>query len=162
VLLVSAGIVSLTFERGLPKGSERHSIVAALLTGLTITAYTLIDGMGVRASGTAIGYIAWLFAIEGIPFALAALVLRGAPSLSAPPADWAKAIAGGLIATIGYGIAIWAMGQAPFAGIVSLRETSVVFGALIGAVFLGERFGPVRYAAAALVAAGNLLLHLLG
>jgi drug/metabolite transporter (DMT)-like permease len=162
VLLVSAGIVSLTFERGLPGGNERHSIVAALLTGLTITAYTLIDGMGVRASGTAIGYIAWLFAIEGIPFALAALVLRGAPSLSAPPADWAKAIAGGLIATIGYGIAIWAMGQAPFAGIVSLRETSVVFGALIGAVFLGERFGPVRYAAAALVAAGNLLLHLLG
>jgi drug/metabolite transporter (DMT)-like permease len=160
VVLVSLGIVSLTFERGLPKGSERRAIVAALLTGLTITAYTLIDGMGVRRSGSAIGYIAWLFAIEGIPFGVAALVLRGAPSLTAPAADWAKAIAGGLIATIGYGIAIWAMGQAAFAGVVSLRETSVVFGALIGAVFLGERFGPIRYVAAALVASGNLLLHL--
>jgi drug/metabolite transporter (DMT)-like permease len=160
VVLVSLGIVSLTFERGLPQGSERRAIVAALLTGLTITAYSLIDGIGVRLSGSPLGYIAWLFAIEGIPFGLAALLLRGAPSLSAPAADWAKAIAGGLIATLGYGIAIWAMGQAAFAGIVSLRETSVVFGALIGAVFLGERFGPVRYAAAALVASGNLLLHL--
>jgi drug/metabolite transporter (DMT)-like permease len=161
VVLVSLGIVSLTFESGLPKGSERHSIIAALLTGLTITAYSLIDGMGVRRSGSPIGYIAWLFAIEGIPFGLGALILRGAPSLKAPAGDWAKAIAGGLIATVGYGIAVWAMGQAAFAGIVSLRETSVVFGAIIGAVFLGERFGPVRYLAAGLVAAGNLLLHLL-
>lgn len=160
VALVSLGIVSLAFERGLPRGRERRAVIAALLTGLTITAYTLIDGMGVRRSGSSIGYIAWLFAIEGLPFGIAALVLRGAPSRRAPASDWAKAIGGGLIATIGYGIAIWAMGQAAFAGVVSLRETSVVFGAVIGAVFLGERFGPVRYVAAALVAGGNLLLHL--
>ncbi len=161
VVLVSLGILSLAFETGLPRGRERRAVVAALLTGLTITAYTLIDGMGVRRSGAPIGYIAWLFVIEGLPFGIAALVLRGAPSRRAPKADWAKAIGGGLIATIGYGIAIWAMGQAAFAGIVSLRETSVVFGAIIGAVFLGERFGPVRYLAAALVAGGNLLLHLI-
>ena len=160
MILVSLGIVSLAFERGLPRGRDRHAIGAALLTGLTITAYTLIDGIGVRRSETALGYIAWLFAIEGIPFALGALVLRGAPSLAAPFSDWVKAIGGGIIATIGYGIAIWAMGQAAFAGIVSLRETSVVFGAAMGAIFLGERFGPWRYVAAALVAAGNLLLHL--
>lgn len=160
VALVSLGIVSLTFESGLPRGREGRSILAALVTGLTITAYTLIDGMGVRRSGAPLGYIAWLFAIEGLPFALAALALRGAPSRRAPAADWVKAILGGLIATLGYGIAIWAMGLAAFAGVVSLRETSVVFGAIIGAVFLGERFGPVRYLAAALVAAGNLLLHL--
>ncbi len=161
VVLVSLGILSLAFERGLPRGREGRSVAAALLTGLTITAYTLIDGMGVRRSGSALGYIAWLFAIEGLPFGIAAFVLRGAPSWRAPRGDWTKAILGGLLATIGYGIAIWAMGQAAFAGIVSLRETSVVFGAIIGAVFLGERFGPVRYLAAALVASGNLLLHLL-
>ena len=160
VALVSLGIVSLAFENGLPRGAERKAIAAALLTGLTITAYTLIDGMGVRRSGAPIGYIAWLFAIGGLPFGIGALILRGAPSWRAPGADWAKAIAGGLIATIGYGIAIWAMGQAAFAGIVSLRETSVIFGAILGAVFLGERFGPARYVAAALVAGGNLLLHL--
>lgn len=160
VVLVSLGILSLTFENGLPRGRERTAVAAALLTGLTITAYTLLDGMGVRRSGAPIGYIAWLFVIEGLPFGIAALVLRGAPSRRAPKADWAKAILGGLIATVGYGIAIWAMGVAAFAGVVSLRETSVVFGAILGAVFLGERFGPVRYLAAALVASGNLLLHL--
>jgi drug/metabolite transporter (DMT)-like permease len=160
VALVSFGIVSLAFERGLPQGRDRHAVAAAVTTGLFITAYTLVDGIGVRLSGSPIGYIAWLFAIEGLPFVLGALLLHRAPRLSAPPGNWVKAIGGGIIATLGYGIAIWAMNLGAFAGIVSLRETSVIFGAAIGALFLGERFGPRRYLAAALVAGGNLLLHL--
>jgi drug/metabolite transporter (DMT)-like permease len=71
-------------------------------------------------------------------------------------------VLGGLIAGLGYGIVIWAMGSAPMAHVSALRETSVILAALIGTLFMGEPFGRRRILAAALVAGGNALLHISG
>jgi uncharacterized membrane protein len=162
VALISLGIASLAFERGSPLGRHGRPVLYALGTALFITAYSVVDGLGVRRSGSAAGYILWLFALEAIPLGLYMLALRRAALLGYVARAWKTALAGALLSCGAYGLAIWAMSVATLAGVVSLRETSVLFGAAFGALFLQERFGWRRIGAAAAVVAGNLLLHLMG
>lgn len=160
VSMVSIGIVSLMFGRGWPRGDHARSIRFALFTCLTIVAYSLIDGFGVRRSQSSLGYIVWLFVIDGFPFTAITWRFRGAQLWTYVAEHWQAGLGAAGMSTMAYGIVIWAMSQAALAGVVSLRETSVVFAAAIGSLFLGERFGPWRIAAAVLVAAGNVLIHL--
>jgi len=159
IALVSLGTASLAFERGRPRGDERRAVLYALLIALTIVAYTLVDGVGVRLSGAPLGYIAWLFAIHGIPFVLGTLLWRRREALAYFRKSWLLPLVGGLLSMAAYGIAIWAMSFGALGQIAALRETSVIFAALAGAVFLGEPFGRRRIAAAAVVAAGIILLQ---
>ena len=122
--------------------------------------YSLIDGNGVRRSHSSLGYIAWLFAIDGVPFVALTWRHRGNHLWTYMAKHWPAGLGAASMSTLAYGIVIWAMGQAAMAGVVSLRETSVVFAAAIGSLFMGEKFGPWRIAAALLVAAGNVLIHL--
>jgi drug/metabolite transporter (DMT)-like permease len=160
VLLVSAGIASLAFGRGIPRGRDGHPYLYAAVTGLFISAYTLIDGLGVRRAGTTLGFIAWLFLFESLPIVLVTAALRWRTVRRVPTREWRRGLFGGVIATVGYGIVIWAMSLDELARVVSLRETSVIMAALIGSLVLGEADGPRRIAAASLVALGNLLLRL--
>lgn len=161
VALISLGIASLAFERGSPFGRHGRPVLYALGTALFITAYSVVDGLGVRRAGTAPGYILWLFALEALPLGLYTLAVRRAALLGYLARAWKTALAGALLSSGAYGLAIWAMSVATLAGVVSLRETSVLFGAAFGALFLRERFGWRRIGAAVAVVAGNLLLHLL-
>lgn len=160
--VVSLGIVSLAFERGPPWAQGAGPVAGALFTAATITAYTLTDGLGVRISGTAPGYAAWLFCLQGVPwlFVLARLRLR------APERVPLRALGPGLLAGVlsmaAYTLVLWALSLAPVAPIAALRETGVIFAALIGALRLGEPFGRRRIAAAVLVAAGVALLNVPG
>jgi drug/metabolite transporter (DMT)-like permease len=159
VLLVSLGIVALAFSRGLPRAGEGRAIVYALLTGVTIAGYTVVDGLGARASGDALGYIAWLNIWEG-PWAFAVAVwLRRRATLPYLRQHWWRGVGGGAVATIGYGIAIWALSLGAMAHVTALRETSSLFGALIGAFILRESFGGRRIAAAGVLVAGLLLMN---
>lgn len=169
VALVSLGTASLAFERpsqtrGPLKNKHRHSILFALLTALTITAYTVVDGMGVRLSGAPLGYIAWLFTINGLPLlaALAARVLGGrrrSQTLTDLRQSWHIGLIGGLLSFASYGIVIWAMSLGAMAQVAALRETGVIFAAIMGAFFLHEPFGRRRILAAAIVAFGIALLQ---
>ena len=162
VLVVSAGIVSLAWRRRGGEGptQEPKAIALALLTALTIAIYLLADGMGGRRSGGALVYICWLFVLQGVP--LVAFTLwrrRGRLGPSFRP-YLKQGVLGGAIAGVSYGIAIWAMSVAPLAHVVAVRETSVLFGAVLGAVVLKEPFGRHRILASAVVAAGAVLLNL--
>jgi len=160
VLIVSAGIMSLAWRRGgLAKDGELAAIGFALLTSLNIGLYSVTDGLGVRNAGTAIGYILWMFALEGLPLlAFTLWVRRGRIRASFAP-SLKVGIGGALISSLAYAIVIWAMSVAPMAHVVALRETSVIMAAVIGALILKEPFGGRRIAAAAVVAAGAVLLQ---
>ncbi len=163
-LIVSAGIISLAWRRrgGAALTHEPKAIGFALLTALTIAIYLLADGMGGRRSGSALVYICWLFVLQGVP--LVAFTLwrrRGRIGESFRP-HLKQGALGGAIAGISYGIAIWAMSVAPLAHVVAVRETSVLFGAVLGALVLKEPFGRSRIAAAAVVAFGAVLLNISG
>ena len=160
VLIVSAGIMSLAWRRGLMQDGELAAIGFALLTSLNIGLYSVTDGLGVREAGTAIGYILWMFALEGLPLlAFTLWVRRGRIRASFAP-SLKTGIGGALISSLAYGIVIWAMSVAPMAHVVALRETSVIMAAVIGALVLKEPFGGRRIAAATVVAAGAVLLQI--
>jgi drug/metabolite transporter (DMT)-like permease len=158
ILLISVGIIAIAWF-----ASGRHPPAAAgwaLANAAIIAAYTLVDGAGVRASGHAAGYVTWLIALEGPPFLLWVLARRGAPAARYVATRWRRGIAGGAASLAAYGIVLWAMTRAPVAAVAALREVSVLFAALMGALVLKEGFGWRRMAGAATVVAGVASLKL--
>ncbi len=157
--LISAGILSLVLL-GRGAGDDRRGIGAALLCGSLIAGYTLCDGLGVRSAGSPLGYILWLFVLDGLVFGGAVLwcrrngLGRGLPPILLPAA------AGGALSITAYGIVVWAMSVAPMALVSGVRETSVVLAALIGTGLLGEAHAAHRLASAALVCLGIVALRL--
>ncbi|POX47012.1 DMT family transporter [Streptomyces sp. Ru72] len=136
------------------------AIGAALATGLTIAAYTVVDGLGVRASGSSFGYIAWLMAVQGVVIpAYAWYRWRGELTVRLRPFA-ALGLLGSVLSVAAYALVLWAQTRAELAPIAALRESSIIVGAAIGAVFFKERFGLPRIAAAGLVVVGiGLMLH---
>jgi drug/metabolite transporter (DMT)-like permease len=158
ILLICAGIVSIAFVR-----RERHPPAAlhwALANAAIIALYTLVDGAGVRASRNPLGYVSWLLFVEGLPFLGWILWRGGRPALDYLLRGWRLALAGGFFSLAAYAIVLWAMTRAPVAAVAALRETSVLFAALIGAVWLKEGFGIMRLAGAASVVLGIAALKL--
>ncbi len=160
VLLVSTGVIGLAFSRGLPRAGEGRALVYAVLTGISIAGYTVVDGMGARNAGSALGYIAWLNVLEGPWIFMLAVFRRRGATLPYLRQYWWRGTVGGVIATIGYGIAIWALSVSPMAHVTALRETSSLFGALIGAYVLKESLGIRRVIAAAVMVSGLLMMNL--
>jgi drug/metabolite transporter (DMT)-like permease len=158
VALISAGIVSIAFLR-----HHRHPPSAAgwaFANAGIIAAYTLIDGAGARASGSAAGYVVWVTVLEAIPFLTWIYLRRGKDAFAYIGRDWPRGLVGGAASLGAYGIVLWAMTRAPVAAVAALRETSVLFATLIGAVWLKEGFGLRRLAGAASVVAGVAALKL--
>ncbi|MFF4182287.1 EamA family transporter [Streptomyces sp. NPDC001691] len=154
VAVACAGLVGVALW-GI-RGSRPNwpAIVAALATGLTIAGYTVVDGVGVRASGSSVGYIAWLMLLEGLAVPAYALYRRG-PRLAGELRPFAaRGLLGAALSVAAYGLVLWAQTRAPLAPVAALRESSIIVGAAIGAVFFKERFGAPRIAAAGLLVVG--------
>ena len=157
VLLICGGVLSLGLAGG---GASRAATTWALTNAVIIALYTLADGAGVRASGDAWAYVVWLFVVHGLPFSLGVLVLKRDLFLRHAAKNWKRGLAGALLSGASYGIALWAMTRAPVAIIAALRETSVIFGALIGVWFLKEGHLRQRLSGAVVVLAGLVALKL--
>ena len=156
--LICGGIVSIAFVR-----RERHPAGAAwwaIANAAIIATYTLIDGAGARASGDALGYVTWLIFLEGLPFLLWIHVRYGPRAHRYVRDAWRRGLLAGGGSLAAYGIVLWAMTQAPVAAIAALRETSVLFAAVMGALWLREGFGIARLVGAASVVAGIAALKL--
>lgn len=160
VVLACAGIVSLSFDGGPPWRNDARPLLFALGTAAFIASYTIVDGIGVRRAGTVAGYVAWLFALDAILIILIAWFIRRREFRWTIRSEWKKGAAGGVLALAAYGLVIWAMSISAMAAVSALRETSVIFAALIGTILLKERFGVLRISAAVMVAAGVVLMNL--
>lgn len=161
VVALVAGVFLLSLRGGRDlAGIETRAIGFALLTALTICAYSIVDGVGGRLSENPNAYTACLFtgtALIMIPYALA----RGGTRVFRGMGDyWKRGLVGGGMQTLSYGIAIWAMSVAPIAIVAALRETSVLFGALLAVVWLKEPLHANRVLAAGLILTGLVLIRL--
>ena len=158
VLIIGLGIMSLALTRGAQGLRDPWAVALALVTGLFIAGYTIVDGIGVRLAGNAHGYAAWMLGLEWIPIAAFAFWVRRGRSLSHIRRSWRLAILLGFLSLAAYWAVIWAMSVAPIALVAALRETSIVFVVVIGVVFLKERLSLLRLAATLATLAGTVLL----
>jgi drug/metabolite transporter (DMT)-like permease len=156
VVVVSAGLAALVFGGGRP---GKAAFLAAIGTGLTIAAYTTVDGVGVRLSASPVGYIAWLMLLQSLEVPMFALVRRRHVLLKQPRRILLSGLAAGALSVLAYGLVLWAQTRGALAPIAALRETSVIFGAIIGTLVFREPFGRTRIIAAIIVAGGILLLN---
>jgi len=159
--LVSAGLISITFAGGAVGKIPAPALRWGLATSALIAAYTVADGIGVRAAGNPFSYIIWLFVLEPIPIGLWLLARDRAAWFGYMRAKPGKISAGALAAATAYAMVIYAMSVAPMAMVSSLRETSVIFAALIGTLMFREPFGRQRIIAAILVCIGVVLIKVL-
>ena len=161
ILLLCAGILWLAGDGWRSAKSQKHALAFALLNAVVIVAYTITDGLGVRASQNAWSYVLWLFFLNMFPLLAIGFASRARAILSVRVGGWVKGCVGGLCSVCAYGLALWAMTHAPIAVVAALRETSVLFGTALGALCLKERFGVSRWVAAALITAGAVAMKAL-
>ncbi len=158
--LIISGIFALTLERTagilhLP----RTALIYSLLTGVSIAAYSLIDGVGARLSGSSHSFAVWMFFLDGFLIPLAAFIRRPAAILKQTiKLVWRHGVIVAILSTAGYWLIIWAFSLERIAPVAVLRETSVLFALLISIFVLKERISRIRIAIVLLIVTGILLL----
>lgn len=155
IALVSGGIISLALHK---RRFAVPSLPYALGTGVFIAAYSVTDGIGARLSGAPLAYTVWMCALWGVLMPLVYIGLRGARDLFSLRPGFSTALTGGLVSLLAYAIIIYAMSYAPMGAVSALRETSVVFAALIGYFCLGEALTLRKFLACAVIATGTFLI----
>ncbi len=158
IVLICGGIVAIAFAHR--HRHPRTAVYWALGNAGIIAVYTLVDGAGARASGNALAYVVWLTFLESLLFLGWVRWRRGGRAVTYVRTRWRRGLVGGFFSVAAYAIVLWAMTRAPVAAVAALRETSVLFAALIGAVLLKEPLGPGRLAGAMGVVIGVAALKL--
>ena len=158
--LICAGLLSFALERRRLGHARAKPLLLAATAGIALSAYTVIDGLGVRTPGAGLSYAAWLFVLDGSAMFAIARIWRGPYLYKSLRLHLKTGMSLGLISSTNFVIVLWALSFAAMGPVAAVRETSVVFAALIGAMFMGEAFGPRRVAAAILIAGGIVLMNL--
>jgi len=156
IVVICAGILGMAVGRSL---RNNQGAALALLNAVIVALYTVLDGVGVRKSGSPMTYTSWIFLLTGGPLVIWTVFRRASAFRSYAGTNWLPGIAGGAGTMASYGLALWAMTIAPVAIVAALRETAIVFGTAISIVFLGERPSRVRILASCCVAAGVAILR---
>lgn len=153
--LVALGIMSLALGKGRAAPS---SIGFALATSVIIAAYSTVDAMGVRTAGHSGAYAAWVLFVYGLLLLGTYTAIRGRLALALGSKETRKALGGGVLALVAYAAVIAAYAYGPAGPVTAIRETSVVFAAVIGRLFLGETLTARRIAACCVVALGAICI----
>ena len=164
VIGITAGVALVGLAHPGEALHHRKALAFAFANAAIIAAYTFVDGLGVRQSGDALRYVLILFVLDGLPYPLLVWWRRSPPQrramLQYARGRWPLAALGGSASIGSYAIALWAMTRAPVASVAALRETSVLFAAVLGTVLLKEKFGLQRAVGTAGVVLGVMALRL--
>ena len=156
IAIICAGILAMATSG---RSTNKAGLALAFLNAGVIASYTLIDGLGVRLSGTPAAYTLWIFLLTGIPLIVWAFAARRIAFQNYIATNWHLGMIGGAGTIISYGLALWAMTLAPVAVIAALRETSILFGTAISALVLKEHISIVRVIAVGIIAVGAGILR---
>jgi drug/metabolite transporter (DMT)-like permease len=158
VAFVSLGIFSLAFRRNMHFSGD--SVPFALLTGVFIATYTVLDGIGARIAGNAFSYVMWVYLLWSIPQFLVVWHRRGgAQGMFIGRAQVWRGLSAGLLALTAYCLIIQAYRYLPIAVVTALRGSSLIVAVLIGWLFMRERLTAQRIVACVLVTAGAVMLR---
>jgi drug/metabolite transporter (DMT)-like permease len=157
VAMISLGIMALSFGAG----ASGSAVGFALATGVSVATYSFFAGLGVRSAGTVLGFQACLEIVTGFGMLCYGVTVRRAGVLAYARRHGAQGLLAGAVSVAGFLAYLVAAQYLPLGPVTALRETSVIFGAVLGTVVLKEGFGPRRIAAALLVMAGIMLLAIM-
>ena len=157
VLLIGVGIISLTFVRRMT-AQMCKPILMAVCAGAFVACYTVVDAKGVRASETVLQFIIYLTVCQSIPIPLLAYLKERSTFTHAVRNHWRVGVMGGVFYLVSYGLVLFALSLDAVAKVSALRETSVIIGAIIAALFFHERFGWRRMLSAFVIVCGIMLI----
>lgn len=140
--------------------NNQKGIKIALLNAFIIAGYTLVDGKGVRVSGSAIAYTLWIFLLTGLSILIWALINHYERLKNYTPNNWHLGMIGGIGTIASYALALWAMTIAPIAIIAALRESSILFATLISLFMLKEKISRTRILSSVIIVIGAFFLRL--
>lgn len=160
IVLLSAGVLGLGLHSILRGGLDKAGLAVAAANIAVIVSYTLIDGVGARLSENPGGYVALMMLLTGVLHMAGMLVWRPREVISGLSRQWVIGLVGGAMVMASYGASLWAMTKAPIGAVAALRETSVLFGAAIATLIMGERFSFPRVVATAAIFGGLACLRL--
>lgn len=168
VIGITTGVALVGMVRSAQALQHRKALTYAFANAGIIAVYTVVDGLGVRAEvaagGNALRYVMLLFVLDGIAYPSLVWLRRGpagrADILAYARRRWPLAALGGSASIGSYAIALWAMTRAPVASVAALRETSVLFAAILGTLVLKEKFGLQRAVGTGIIVAGVMALRL--
>lgn len=158
ILVLGIWMISLLGRRGLRL--DGLTLFFAIGTSVFIAAYTIVDGLGGRASGQPSSYAGMVFLFDAIFLAATAVGLRGPGIVREVAPYWKTGLAGATLSVGAYWIAIWAMTKAPIASVAALRETSILVVMLLSMRVLKETVSLPRLAGAVLIVIGAVLIRL--
>ena len=156
ILIVCIGLFLISYSKNLSFNFRGFAL--AILTAILITAYTLIDGVGVRLSENGFSYIYWLFTLNGIPLLIIGLISKDGLR-KRETYTFRSGIAAGVFATSSYAIVVWSMQFIEIAYVSSIREISIVFATIIGMIFLSERNAKSRIIPSILIVSGISVVY---
>ena len=162
VITIGTGIMSLTLVRRSDGLRNYRAASLAIITGGFIASYSLVDGLGARIAGTALGYYSSLSMINAVIFAAIMGVVRPGIVKRLVLREWRLALGSGGASFLAYSLVIWAFTLAPIALVCALRETSIIFALLLGVIVLKERFDLMKMIATLITMLGIGLLRLNG
>lgn len=157
VICLAVGVMTLAFEKGGGIFTHRKAVLYALGTAVCIAAYTIVDGLGARRAGSILGFAVWLTIGDGLLTFLIALIWKRRDIWRVARANPGRGFLGGAMQIGAYWIIVWALALAPMGMVSALRETSVLFAAIISTFILKEGFGVWRFVSAGLVTFGLIL-----
>ncbi|MGL1920086.1 MAG: DMT family transporter [Hyphomicrobiales bacterium] len=160
-ITVTIGLLLLIFNKGVKSLiSNGRGIFFAVITAFSIASYTYVDSIGTRLSGNPLHFMALFTIVDGVPIFILMLLSRREEAWPAIKANYKNGLITASLMFVSYLMFLWATTHAPIALIASVRETSVIFAAIIGYIFLKEKFGPWKILATITVLAGLILMRL--
>lgn len=160
IIALGIGVALISLKGSRLGDLDRAAVTAALATSAWISAYSFADGHGARLNGSGPGFALWLFFLNCLANLSLGFHWRGREVWATFKLQWKAAAGAAFMSQLAYFIAIWAMTKAPIALVAALRETSVLFGALISIMFLREPFTIWRALAAVSIVIGAMLMRL--
>lgn len=156
IMLLGLGILMLA-TGVFTDGESRRLLPYAFAAASATAGYSVLDGGGARLAGDTAAFVGWMFVLDGVVFASVMSLLRGRAAWPQPGRVWLVGSSGAAASYASYAVAVWAMTRAPVALVAAIRETSIVFGVLIGWLCFGERMTRAKAVSAAMIAAGVLV-----
>lgn len=151
------------FKLELQRDTLNAALGIAVLTGFFVALYTTYDAYGIRATANPFTFLAWFFMIDGLVMPIiSASHWRAMATRPALGPLMVRGVIGGLVAFASFGAIMMATRLDKVGEAAVLRETSTVFAAVIGVVFLKETVGPRRVALMILIAAGAVIVEMGG